>query len=503
MSRTDLDLDDVMCTTCTGAMEALTTSDTDSFSVMSMTSRTLEEDETGVVVEPRTVQTTTTTTTTTTTVDEEEEGTTSIPVVTSFVLDRRLDGEGMTVLLLLWFIAAISALDRVAMSVALVPMTHEYHLTDTMSGSISSLFSIGYGLAILPAGLLISYVSPKLLMTVGIFIWSIATLLTPIAAGSIPLDDTVPILCIRAIVGMGEAILIPTMHRLLSVFVPYDQKSLALAFLYSGFHIGTIMAYVASPVIMDTFQEITTMVANTVTTADWRFLFYVYGACGLLVLLPWVLLTRDQPTNNGEVSSTSTNSRSTTTNTITTPTTSIATTSITNYTPTNSFESAIQHYQTAPWKALVQSKGVWGMLLAHCAKNWGLYTSLSWTPIFYAEQYGMSVRDSAWLSVLPSVAGALGGFLAGTMADRTLKNLRTKTTTSTSIGDTDDTIVTQMRKQFQTVGLVGPAIALGALAYQKPDEARIAQLYLMVAVGLQSFNAGGFEAGTQDKAGKK
>jgi hypothetical protein len=62
---------------------------------------------------------------------------------------------------------------------------------------------------------------------------------------------------------------------------------------------------------------------------------------------------------------------------------------------------------------------------------------------------------------------------------------------------------TQIRKLFQTVGLVGPAIALATLAYQKPEQAWVAQLYLMVAVGLQSFNAGGFEAGTQDKAGPR
>ena len=244
---------------------------------------------------------------------------------------------------------------------------------------------------------------------------------------------------------------------------------LALAFIFSGFHAGTIGAYLLSPYIMDTM---------TIHNNDWRILFYVYGTVGILVLIPWLLLAKDQPTTTVTVSATGVDDIDDAT-----------------VTTTTSWNEALESYRNAPWKQFFQSKGVWGMLLAHSAKNWGLYTSLSWTPTFYAEQYNVGVRDSAWLSVMPSIAGALGGFVAGTLADRTIKNM--------PVGTMNHTTTTQIRKLFQTVGLLGPAIALGALAYQMPEEAWVAQLYLMVAVGLQSFNAGGFEAGTQDKAGPR
>ena len=60
-----------------------------------------------------------------------------------------------------------------------------------------------------------------------------------------------------------------------------------------------------------------------------------------------------------------------------------------------------------------------------------------------------------------------------------------------------------MRKAFQAIGLFGPAVALGSLAFFTPDDAGVAQFYLTAAVGLQSFNSAGFEAGAQDKAGPK
>jgi hypothetical protein len=41
------------------------------------------------------------------------------------------------------------------------------------------------------------------------------------------------------------------------------------------------------------------------------------------------------------------------------------------------------------------------MFLAHAANNWGLYNNLSWTPTFYAEQYGLNVQESAFCWLFP------------------------------------------------------------------------------------------------------
>ena len=266
-----------------------------------------------------------------------------------------------------------------------------------------------------------------------------------------------------------------------------------MAFIFSGFHAGTIGAYLLSPYIMDVV--VWTNNQNNHDVDNWRVLFYIYGSFGLLLLIPWLLFAKDEPTTTNAIVATSAiRMKSDPTTVQTTNIRNNDSTATTTTITATSWDEALQSYKNAPWKQFLTSKGVWGMLLAHCAKNWGLYTSLSWTPTFYAEQYNIGVRDSAWLSVVPSIAGALGGFIAGTLADNTMKNM------SVSMSHETTTLI---RKMFQAVGLLGPAMALAALAYQTPDEAWVAQLYLMVAVGLQSFNAGGFEAGTQDKAGPR
>ena len=133
------------------------------------------------------------------------------------------------------------------------------------------------------------------------------------------------------------------------------------------------------------------------------------------------------------------------------------------------------------------------MLLAHCAKNWSLYNSLAWTPTFFAEAYHFDATESAFFSVLPSALGVIGGLGAGVAADYLLAK-------------GDDGFVetrTNIRKGFQALAFLGPAAAMGALAHGIPEEPWLAQLFLMVSVGLQAANVAGFEAGTQEKAGEK
>jgi ACS family sodium-dependent inorganic phosphate cotransporter len=365
-----------------------------------------------------------------------------------------------TVFFILWTIAWLSALDRVAMSVALLPISEQYGYTDAAKGAISSFFSVGYGLAVLPAGLLVASASPRVVMGLGLALWSVSTIATP-AAISFAVDSMVPLLFVRACVGAGESVIMPTIQRLLQVWIRPEEKSLALAVLISGFHAGTITAYLLSPVVIDVF-------------GGWQFLFYWYGGAGLMVLLPWLILAKDAPVVTTEAAldeSSSSEPKSLST----------------------LWDESTKDFRDAPWKDFRQSKAVWAMLLTHCSKNWGLYNSLAWTPIFYSEQYGIGVRDSAWLSVLPSIAGAAGGFVAGSIADSIIRNLK----------ESDEQAITNIRKLFQGMSMYGPAVAFAALAWHIPEDPRVAQAFLMAAVGLMSFGAAGNEVSIQEKAGER
>lgn len=411
----------------------------------------------------------------------------STPPSASYLDSRQLRDDKYRTLGLLWAIACLSALDRVAMSVALVPMADDLgFLTDTVKGSISSFFSVGYGVAIVPVGLLVSQVSPKVVLAVGLALWSCATLATPSAAlqwESFPAG----LLAARALVGAGESAIVPSLQRLLVAWTSPAEKATALAAVYSGFHAGTIAAYVVSPWLLHALPD----------GQGWQGLFAVYGAAGLGLLLPWCMWAQDGPPPPGSIEKTRTTNTARTGGggTLTSPPP-----------PTDIMLQAHQGWEAmqrtlrdAPWNDLVHSQAAWALLLAHCAKNWGLYNALAWTPTFYAEQYNLGVQESSWLSVLPSITGAICVVSAGTAADALFRWLNSRRP------NRDDTTDTQalVRKTFQLVAFLGQGAVLAALAWHIPEQASTAQAYLMAAFGLMAFNAAGFESGIQEKAGDK
>ena len=96
--------------------------------------------------------------------------------------DAAILAEGRNIVWLCCFVGVISSLDRQAMSVAIVPMSEAMKYSDTVKGSISSIFSLGYTLALLPLGAAQQLVSARLLMAGGVVAWSSFTLLTPASA---------------------------------------------------------------------------------------------------------------------------------------------------------------------------------------------------------------------------------------------------------------------------------------------------------------------------------
>ncbi|GFH53779.1 hypothetical protein CTEN210_10255 [Chaetoceros tenuissimus] len=405
--------------------------------------------------------------------------------------------EYSTILILCWFVALLSALDRVAMSVAILPLSNEFHLSETVKGEISSIFSLGYGLGIIPAGLLVSALSPRLIMAVGVLLWSLATFGTPIAANLIHVvqdgatmsdteimtsvkyiaENTVPLLFIRSVMGAAESVVLPTIQRILANWVPASKKSLSIATIYSGFQVGTVCAYLLSPSVMDGF--------------GWRGLFYIYGAIGALWLVPWWLLARDRPVVEEINTDGTISKRKMVVEQKLIDENGEEAVGITSGTIT-SWEDATSVFQDAPWKAILTSKATWAVIIAHAANNWGLYTFLSWTPTFYTQQYGLNVKESAFLSILPSIAGAVSGLSAGFAADKIIERF---------VEDDNIDKRTLVRKAFQGLALIGPAACLFTLSSNIPENPATAQFLLTGAVGLQAFNSAGYGSAPQEKAG--
>jgi ACS family glucarate transporter-like MFS transporter len=99
----------------------------------------------------------------------------------------------------LFTLTLINYTDRVALSVAVTPISAEFHLTKVEMGWLLSSFLWMYVLCLLPVGLLVDRFGGKVVNTAGIGIWSAATVLTGFTTGFVSMAAT------RIVMGMGES----------------------------------------------------------------------------------------------------------------------------------------------------------------------------------------------------------------------------------------------------------------------------------------------------------
>jgi ACS family sodium-dependent inorganic phosphate cotransporter len=114
----------------------------------------------------------------------------------------------------------ICYIDRVNISVAIIPMAEEFGWSATTKGFVLSSFFIGYLAAMVPAGWLANRYGGKLLLGVALIGWSIFTFLTPVAAGL----SFAALIATRVLMGVGEAASFPAVYNLLARWFPKAEK---------------------------------------------------------------------------------------------------------------------------------------------------------------------------------------------------------------------------------------------------------------------------------------
>ncbi|PNX93146.1 putative anion transporter chloroplastic-like, partial [Trifolium pratense] len=99
-----------------------------------------------------------------------------------------------------------------------------------------SSFLWGYIFSSVIGGALVDRYGGKRVLAWGVLLWSLATLLTPLAAN----HSTIALLAIRAFFGLAEGVALPSMSTLLSRWFPNNERATAFGISMAGFHIGNV-----------------------------------------------------------------------------------------------------------------------------------------------------------------------------------------------------------------------------------------------------------------------
>jgi MFS family permease len=165
----------------------------------------------------------------------------------------------------------LNSIDRGLFSVLAIEVRDAMSLSLPQVGLAATMFTLGMGLAGIPTGYLLSRKSRKSVVLLGLFVFSIATLITAYATG---LGD---LLAYRFISGLGEAMQVTA---LIAIGASYFYRNRALMTGVVSFFYG--IGSFAGPM----------MTASLLSAYGWKMPFVLFGVGGIIAMAIVALCVR-------------------------------------------------------------------------------------------------------------------------------------------------------------------------------------------------------------------
>ena len=304
----------------------------------------------------------------------------------------------------------ICYIDRINISVAAVEIQDQFGWDNTQLGLVLSSFFIGYIFTQYLGGFLADRYGGKKVLGYGVLFWSLFTILTPAAAH----HSFFLLLFTRVLLGLGEGVTFPALHSLYARWVPYQERTRAIAFTNSGIPLGSIFAYVVTPIIMIVY--------------GWEWAFYSFGAIGIVWFFFWQRNITSLPNEHPDISQNEL-------------------TLILKEAPAS--EKA---HKLPPFKTLIKNRPLWAIIVAHFCANWPLFVFISWLPIYLKDGLGVDYQDETALFItlilIPSIVSVIFVNLGGFLSDNFIKKGYHKLS---------------VRRICTIIGFGGSAISLGII----------------------------------------
>ncbi|KAG5594056.1 hypothetical protein H5410_035288 [Solanum commersonii] len=335
----------------------------------------------------------------------------------------------------------ICNMDKVNLSVAIIPMSHQFGWNSSVAGLVQSSFFWGYALSQLPGGWLSKIFGGSRVLEVGVLVWSLATMLVPYLAGFMP-----ALIFSRILVGIGEGVSPSAATDLIARTIPLEERSRAVSFVFGGLSFGSVTGLLLAPPLIQNY--------------GWESVFYLFGFLGIAWFSGFQLVKEDRPWSFTEPMS---------------------------WPPSFSRNKSLGELGTSlkdvPWKAFFRSKAVWAMIYTHFCGSWGHYTCLSWLPTYFSEELNLNLTEAAWVSVGPPLASILVTSIASQFADSLISK------------GVDTSLV---RKICQTIAFLSPAtcMILSSLDFGLPPWEVVT--ILTGGIALSSFALSGLYCTHQD-----
>lgn len=173
---------------------------------------------------------------------------------------------------LLLLATSLSFLDRQVLSVSILKIKEDLHISDIDYGFINAGFLISYAVMFTLGGILIDRYGSRLGLAFSVGFWSFATLLHSLS------NSVFHFGLFRFLLGVGEGGCFPGAIKAVMEWVPKSKQALANGIAIGGSAVGAV---VAPPLCV-----------YLLGIVGWRSVFLISGGFGFVWLLAWLFYTR-------------------------------------------------------------------------------------------------------------------------------------------------------------------------------------------------------------------
>lgn len=288
------------------------------------------------------------------------------------------------VVALLWVVALLNYMDRQMLSTMQDAMKLDIVELQKAEafGALMAVFLWIYGLVSPFAGVVADRVSRKKLVVGSLFVWSAVTYLMGYAS------DFTQLYWLRALMGVSEALYIPSALSLIADWHEGKSRSLAIGIHMTGLYVG---------------QAVGGFGATIAATFSWHSTFYWFGIIGIAYSVVLALLLHDKPKAVDAVAA--------------------------------SPDPATLMKKENLWRGLsvvLSTWAFWVILIYFAVPSLPGWATKNWLPTLFADSLGLDMAQAGPMSTITIAASSfVGVLLGGVLSDKwVLRNIRGRIYTS-------------------------------------------------------------------------
>jgi MFS transporter, ACS family, hexuronate transporter len=263
--------------------------------------------------------------------------------------------------------SALSYLDRQSFPVAVTEIQKQIALSNRQYSVLQMLFLLAYSAMYAGGGKLADWLGTRLGYAVLILWWSVATILHGLVSTVSGLGVA------RFLLGSGEGGGFPCSAKAVSEWFPPEDRAFAFGIFNTGSSVGAV---IAPPLI-----------AFIILTLDWRWVFFITGAAGLLWALAWWLFY-DVPQKQKLI-------------------TPVELAHIEKSVVPVAASSRIS------WLSLFHYRQVWALVGAKFLTDAAWFFFIFWLPKYLGDVRHLNIKQIGYFAWIPYAAAGCGSFLGG------------------------------------------------------------------------------------------